>query len=247
MGTERDAQPPPRALHSSTASAVQQPRDVATAQSIEAASRAQRPPDHPQRADGAAQGVGAARAQQPLKGGARKALLLFAGDVTRDERLAVYLYGEGFTEVEEVDVKSGGDLLDTDTARSYIERVRAGEFAFVFLSPPCKSFSVANLFLRHFLEPYGITPIPPEWRDYLARHNRMALFSFERAPACRRPSAELSLETTGRRRRRRRCRWRPCRCRRHRHRARRCRRTRSGSRSHADHRSHAHAHADWRG
>ena len=179
MGTERDAQPPPRALHSSKASAVQQPRDVATAQSTEAASRAQRPPDHRQSAAGAAPGVGAARAQQPLKGGARKALLLFAGDVTRDERLAVHLYGEGFTEVEEVDIKSGGNLLDAATARSYIERIKAGEFAFVFISPPCKSFSVANIFLRHFLQPYGVTPIPPEWRDYLERHNFMALFSFE--------------------------------------------------------------------
>eukprot|EP00965_Chrysotila_dentata_P026854 891245-Pleurochrysis_carterae.AAC.1 len=45
----------------------------------------------------------------------------------------------------------------------------------MFAAPPCSSFSVAHTpRLRTRSEPEGTQPVPPEWAQYLRRHNTLA-------------------------------------------------------------------------
>ena len=79
------------------------------------------------------------------------------------------------------DVKIGGrshDLTREDVTREVLEKIKGREFDYIFISPPCKSFSIAPTDARPQLRskehPEGLPTIPPEWGRYLQRHNTMA-------------------------------------------------------------------------
>ena len=78
------------------------------------------------------------------------------------------------------------ELLDADdqdlsvaaTQAAVVSRVVGGEFDFVFLAPPCSSFSIAiEDVLRTVSEPEGVSTLSDGWRSYVQRHNELAWFA----------------------------------------------------------------------
>lgn len=105
-------------------------------------------------------------------------LLAFSGERST---LADALIGMGF-EVDTVDKSFGPDhdLTRASCQDAVLYRVSSGYYGFVFLSPPCKSFSVSHderPLLRSTHWPRGIRPLPRAWHDYILRHNKLADFS----------------------------------------------------------------------
>ena len=124
--------------------------------------------------------------RSPFHGLPRRALILFSGPAGRRDGLAAFFWQLGYT-VEEVDIRIGGaahDLADRRVATAYLARISAGEYCFVFVAPPCSSFSVAHSpRLRSHAEVEGVQPVPSEWRAYLRKHNALADFAAAAASA----------------------------------------------------------------
>ena len=76
-------------------------------------------------------------------------------------------------------------LDGTQLAEDIIESIDDGLFDFVFECPPCKSFAPTHdLLLRPLEEPEGGDDVPPEWSEYIGRHNRYVIFCVRVARAC---------------------------------------------------------------
>ena len=107
-------------------------------------------------------------------------LILFSGPTGRQTSLAAYLRRLGCW-VEEVDIRidpAGHDLTRVEVRNHYLRRIAAGVYDAVFAAPPCSSFSPAlEPQLRSVSSPEGIEPVPPEWRQYLDKHNTLADFA----------------------------------------------------------------------
>ena len=74
------------------------------------------------------------------------ALIVFSGPGDRADGIAAYMRALGWRVVE-IDILVGGaahDMANPSTAATLIARVATGEFAVVFLAPPCSSYSVAH-------------------------------------------------------------------------------------------------------
>ena len=111
---------------------------------------------------------------------AKPVLVLFAG-CDRRGSLRRALRRRGYR-VETFEILEGKeqDLSVQAVQRAILARVHAGEFAAVYLGTPCASFCTAlQPQLRSVAEKEGVTPVPPEWRAYLQRHNGFVRFSAE--------------------------------------------------------------------
>ena len=119
-------------------------------------------------------------------------LLVFSGNIESSTSLARTLASFGDAKVIAIDTVVGGnlhDLLDRRNVARLVDMIRNGDFSFVFLSPPCKSFSVAasgshrdhharvgsaaRPLLRTRASPRG-DRVPAEWADYISRHNQLS-------------------------------------------------------------------------
>ena len=107
-------------------------------------------------------------------------LLLFSGHTSDESSLAARLEALG-VHVTAYDQKIGGrkhDLTSDTIINNLIQRTRVKEFDYIFASSPCKSFSIAPADSRPQLRskehPQRLPTVPPEWRQYLERHNKMA-------------------------------------------------------------------------
>ena len=125
------------------------------------------------------------------------ALIVFSGPGERRDGIAAYLHHCGWRVVE-IDILIGGsshDMACPMVATELAQRVASGEFAVVFLAPPCSSYSVAHRpKLRSASQPEGITPVPAEWRMYLAKHNRITSAAFDIVAAARLSGAHVMME-----------------------------------------------------
>ena len=125
------------------------------------------------------------------------ALVVFAGPGERPDGLAAYLRSFGWRVVE-VDILIGAEAHDVTShvvAATLITRTANGEFAAVFLAPPCSSYSVAHRpKLRSAAQPEGITPIPSEWTAYLAKHNAITAAAFDIVEAALMAGADVLVE-----------------------------------------------------
>jgi hypothetical protein len=105
---------------------------------------------------------------------------LFSGDGDRLDGLPQRLRARGATVIA-LDTKVGGAAHDLtrQSVRVRVEaRVRAGEFAAVFMGTPCSSFSIAHKpQIRSRRHPLGLPRGPPEWAAYVAKHNDLAAWS----------------------------------------------------------------------
>eukprot|EP00325_Prymnesiales_sp_UTEX-LB-985_P027142 CAMPEP_0174730922 /NCGR_PEP_ID=MMETSP1094-20130205/56516_1 /TAXON_ID=156173 /ORGANISM="Chrysochromulina brevifilum, Strain UTEX LB 985" /LENGTH=160 /DNA_ID=CAMNT_0015933241 /DNA_START=131 /DNA_END=610 /DNA_ORIENTATION=+ len=130
----------------------------------------------------------------PGGGGDMVALIVFSGPGDRADGIAAYMRALGWRVVE-IDILVGGaahDMANPSTAATLIARVATGEFAVVFLAPPCSSYSVAHRpKLRSAAQPEGVTPIPAAWAAYLAKHNRMTAAAFDIVSAARSSGAHV--------------------------------------------------------
>lgn len=101
--------------------------------------------------------------------GPGEVLYLFSGPNKDKHSLAALLRTKG-RPVHQVDVclSSEQDLTLPAVVEEYKQRIASGKVSFVFLSPPCKSFSVAAEAERGCLRtrgsPWGIRDVPPAWR-----------------------------------------------------------------------------------
>lgn len=142
------------------------------------------PPSHPGDRDGGRPPPGGRRPKQCgpppqwAAGHGLRVLILFSGR-RRPDDLAHQLDRLGVSvDVVDLVVDESHQLLDKAIQHDYVRRVQEGVYDAVFLAPPCSSFCVAlEPQLRSWYEPEGITPTPPEWRGYLARHNALARFA----------------------------------------------------------------------
>jgi len=105
------------------------------------------------------------------------ALVIFAAEDERKGGLPAQYRQANFDTVA-VDTKIGG--ADHDALRSSVrarieEWLRSGTVAVIFMAPPCESFSVAHRpQLRSARWADGIKNVPPEWRAYIRKHNKLA-------------------------------------------------------------------------
>jgi hypothetical protein len=134
-------------------------------------------------------------------------LVVFSGAVELPHSLPRLLQQAGFTVVC-VDIVLGGeghDLRHSATRESLKERILTGEFAFVFLAPPCKSFSIAPLgqgrgnsatrpVLRTRFSPKGVSRMPAEWASYVRRHNELVESTIELVTAADQAGVAWAIE-----------------------------------------------------
>ena len=124
------------------------------------------------------------------------ALILFAGPGTQGD-LASQLRDRGIRTTA-VDTKVGGqshDVLREDVGPALLRRIRRREFDFVFIATPCASYSVAHRpQLRSRRRVAGLDGVPNKWRSYLAKHNRLAMFTADAIEAAHGSGTAWALE-----------------------------------------------------
>ena len=126
-----------------------------------------------------------------------KVLVLFSGSGESESNLPQHLREAG-CDVVAIDTKVGGashDVLRAGVGMPLLTRIQALEFDCVFAATPCSSYSVLHEpQLRSTPEPEGITPIPEEWRAYIAKHNLLADFTASVIDSCRASSTPFAME-----------------------------------------------------
>ena len=124
-------------------------------------------------------------------------LIVFSGPAGRDDGLPAALRRRGAVVVE-IDTKVGGadhDMTRGEVIEELMRRIRAHEFDGVFIATPCESYSVAHEpRLRTSAQPEGVTPVPPEWRRYLEKHNYLAAVSARLARAALENGVAVAIE-----------------------------------------------------
>ena len=102
---------------------------------------------------------------------------MFSGPDEGDTGLPAALRRRGWL-VDAIDTKVGGrahDLTQTALRNRLVAAVAGGQYEALYAGTPCKSYSVAHSpQLRSRRWPEGLPNAPPEWRDYLERHNGFA-------------------------------------------------------------------------
>lgn len=107
-------------------------------------------------------------------------LLLFSGPCAEPDTLTQQLVQRGLA-VLAADIRYGSlrdDLMQPDAVRRHVRDIEAGVYSFVFVAPPCSSYSVAvddsRPQLRSRAHPRGLPSCPSKWSAYIARHNALA-------------------------------------------------------------------------
>jgi hypothetical protein len=73
--------------------------------------------------------------------------------------------------------------------------VRRGDYDFVFIATPCSSYSVSHRpQLRSRRQAGGLHNVPPEWAQYVAKHNALASFTAELIRAAQAAGVAWALE-----------------------------------------------------
>ena len=117
-------------------------------------------------------------AKQALDAGMPRVLVLFAGkERGLSLRRCLRTLGSYVETFEVLDDRSQ-DLTQRALQLKLLRRIKAGAFDAVFIATPCASFCVAlEPQVRSMKEVMGRKSLPPRWRAYLARHNKMVYFT----------------------------------------------------------------------
>ena len=130
-------------------------------------------------------------------------LIVYAGDPTIKTRLAAQIMRQSPGDsVREVDILNGDDhdLRNSELLKELIKGILEGKFASVHVAIPCSSYAIVRgEKLRSKREPRGMTPIPPQWRNYLNKHNALTDAGLDIIDACRRRGIRWTLENPAQR------------------------------------------------
>ena len=118
-------------------------------------------------------------AARMLAGRMAKALVLFAGPADPDpnDGLKAAAHQAGFV-LDGYDILTGQDLSKKECQAQILNKINLREWLLVWAAPLCRSYSCRHVpTLRSPQQPRGKTPIPVEWRAYLAYDTGLALFA----------------------------------------------------------------------